>query len=134
MSHIPGGRGFRRLNEIDTHRLPQEVFETFRWIRREKGCDLSVVVIGSIRSTAYGRAIMTRIAPYLIAALALGLSACTNLYDPVQRDPTGLWLPKPPAILSLFRFWLWRSHGWLSRRSAFRGLVDGSRVRYPPSS
>jgi hypothetical protein len=28
---------------------------------------------------------MTRIAPYLIAALALGLSACTNPYDPVQR-------------------------------------------------
>jgi hypothetical protein len=27
--------------------------------------------------------VMTRIAPYLIAALALGLSACTNPYDPV---------------------------------------------------
>ena len=27
---------------------------------------------------------MTRIAPYVIAALALGLAACTNPYDPVQ--------------------------------------------------
>jgi hypothetical protein len=36
-----------------------------------------------------GRAIMTRIAPYLIAALALGLSACTNPYDPVQRGLGG---------------------------------------------
>src|SRR6516225_6454207 len=35
------------------------------------------------------RAIMTRIAPYLIAALALGLSACTNPYDPVQRGLGG---------------------------------------------
>src|SRR5947209_3047183 len=32
---------------------------------------------------------MTRIAPYLIAALALGLSACTNPYDPVQRGLGG---------------------------------------------
>jgi len=35
---------------------------------------------------------MTRIAPYVIAALALGLSACTNPYDPVQRGfAGGLW-------------------------------------------
>jgi hypothetical protein len=33
--------------------------------------------------------IMTRIAPYVIAALALGLSACTNPYDPVQRGLGG---------------------------------------------
>ena len=32
---------------------------------------------------------MTRIAPYVIAALALGLSACTNPYDPVQRGLGG---------------------------------------------
>ncbi len=32
---------------------------------------------------------MTRIAPYLIAALALSLSACTNPYDPVQRGLGG---------------------------------------------
>jgi hypothetical protein len=32
---------------------------------------------------------MTRIAPYLIAALALALSACTNPYDPVQRGLGG---------------------------------------------
>ena len=32
---------------------------------------------------------MSRIAPYVIAALALGLSACTNPYDPVQRGLGG---------------------------------------------
>jgi hypothetical protein len=32
---------------------------------------------------------MTRIAPYLIAPLALCLSACTNPYDPVQRGLGG---------------------------------------------
>jgi hypothetical protein len=56
---------FRRghLDEIATHRLGQRVFETYRckpfglaepkrWIYREKGRDLSVVVVGSSRSTA----------------------------------------------------------------------------------
>src|SRR5260221_6846705 len=82
------------------HTLCPRVFETYRckpfglaepkrWIRREKGCDVSVVVVGSTRSTAYGRTMMTRIAPYVIAALALGLSACTNPYDPVQRGLGG---------------------------------------------
>jgi hypothetical protein len=58
VSHIQGGQGFHRLDESDTHRLPQEVFETYRckpfglaepkrWISREKGCDVSVVVVGS---------------------------------------------------------------------------------------
>jgi hypothetical protein len=100
VSHIGLGRRFYRLKPIVTYRLGQKVFETCRckpfglaepkrWIHREKGCDLSVVVIGWTRSTAYGRAIMTRIAPYLIAALALGLSACTNPYDPVQRGLGG---------------------------------------------
>src|SRR5215472_12132782 len=32
---------------------------------------------------------MTRIAPGVIAALALGFSACTNPYDPVQRGLGG---------------------------------------------
>ena len=32
---------------------------------------------------------MTRIAPYVIAVAALGLSACTNPYDPVQRGLGG---------------------------------------------
>ena len=32
---------------------------------------------------------MTRITPCVIAALALGLSACTNPYDPVQRGLGG---------------------------------------------
>src|SRR6267154_716169 len=32
---------------------------------------------------------MSRVAPYAIAALALGLSACTNPYDPVQRGLGG---------------------------------------------
>jgi hypothetical protein len=101
VSHVQPGWGFlHRLSEIATYTLCPRVFETYRckpfglaepkrWIRREKGCDVSVVVVGSTRSTAYGRAIMTRIAPYLIAALALGLSACTNPYDPVQRGLGG---------------------------------------------
>src|SRR5438046_8526707 len=42
-------------------------------------------LVGSTRSTVRGRRIMTRIAPHVIAALAFGLSACTNPYDPVQR-------------------------------------------------
>jgi hypothetical protein len=82
------------------HTLGQRVFETCRckpfglaepkrWLRREKGCDVCVVVVGSTRSTAYGRTTMTRIAPYVIAAFALGLSACTNPYDPVQRGLGG---------------------------------------------
>jgi hypothetical protein len=75
--------------EIATYRLGQRVFETCRWINREKGCDVSVVVVGSTRSTAQRRAMMTRLAPYVIAALALGLSACTNPYDPVQRGLGG---------------------------------------------
>jgi hypothetical protein len=41
------------------------------------------------RSTAQRKAIMTRIAPYLIAALPLALTACTNPYDPVQRGLGG---------------------------------------------
>src|ERR1700738_1785427 len=61
--------------------------EPKRWIHREKGCVVSVV--GSARSTAQGREIMTRIAPYVITALALGLSACTNPYYPVQRGLGG---------------------------------------------
>jgi hypothetical protein len=101
VSHVQPGWGFlHRLSEIATYTLCPRVFETYRckpfglaepkrWIRREKGCDVSVVVVGSTRSTAYGRAIMTRIAPYVIAALALGLSACTNPYDPVQRGLGG---------------------------------------------
>jgi hypothetical protein len=32
---------------------------------------------------------MTRFAQYVIPALALGLSACTNPYDPVQRGLGG---------------------------------------------
>src|SRR5438067_6995838 len=43
------------------------------------------------RLTASG-AIMTRIAPCVIAALTLGLSACANPYDPVERGfGGGLW-------------------------------------------
>src|SRR6516165_2247228 len=41
------------------------------------------------RSTARTGMIMTRFAPYVIAALALSLSACTNPYDPVQRGLGG---------------------------------------------
>jgi hypothetical protein len=32
---------------------------------------------------------MSQIAPYLVAALALGLAACTNPYDPVERGLGG---------------------------------------------
>jgi hypothetical protein len=63
--------------------------EPKRWIRREKGCDLSVVVAGSTNRRPEVRPKMTRLAPYLIAALALALSACTNPYNPVQRGLGG---------------------------------------------
>src|SRR6266478_5649126 len=46
-------------------------------------------LVGSIRLTTRRETMMTRIAPYVIAALALGLSACTNPYDPVQRGLGG---------------------------------------------
>lgn len=63
MSHIQRERRIRRLSEIATHMLDQRVFETYRckpfglaepkrWIHREKGCVVSVVVVGSTRSTA----------------------------------------------------------------------------------
>jgi hypothetical protein len=41
---------------------------------------------------------MTRIAAYVIAALALGLSACTNPYDPVQRGLGGGILGGPRLV------------------------------------
>jgi hypothetical protein len=44
MSHIQRGQGFHRLDEIATHTLGPRVFGTCRWIRREKGCVVSVVV------------------------------------------------------------------------------------------
>jgi hypothetical protein len=38
------------------------------------------------------KAIMTHLAPCVIAAMCVGLSACTNPYDPVQRGfAGGLW-------------------------------------------
>jgi hypothetical protein len=43
MSHLGPGRGIYRLNEIGTHRLGQRVFETYRWISREKGRVVSAV-------------------------------------------------------------------------------------------
>jgi hypothetical protein len=67
----------------------ESVFETAAVFRREKESDLSVVVVSSTRSTAQRRTILTRIMPYVIAALALGLSACANPYDPVQRAVGG---------------------------------------------
>jgi len=63
VSHIRRGRRICRFNEISIHGLAEEVFETYcckpfglaepkRWIHREKGCDVSVVVVRSARSTA----------------------------------------------------------------------------------
>ena len=42
--------------------------------------------------------IMTRIAPCVIAALALGLAACTNPYDPVQRGLGGAYWERLLAL------------------------------------
>ena len=89
MNEIRRGRGFYRSTRSPRRRLGQEVFDTCRWNYREKGCDVSVVVVGSTRLTALERVIMTRIVPCVIAALALCLSACTNPYDPVQRGLGG---------------------------------------------
>jgi hypothetical protein len=45
---------------------------------------LSANPVDSIRESE-----MTRIAPFVIALAVLGLSACTNPYDPVQRGLGG---------------------------------------------
>jgi hypothetical protein len=91
VSHSDLGQGFHGLSQIATHKLCQQVFETHRWSHREKGAmyplSLSVDPL-----TAQGKPIMTRIAPCVIAALALGVSACTNPYDPVERGlGGGIW-------------------------------------------
>jgi len=52
MAHVGRGRGFHRLSEIAAHSLGHAVFATCRckpsglaepkrWLRREKGCDVS---------------------------------------------------------------------------------------------
>jgi hypothetical protein len=62
VSRILRRRGFHRHDEIATHMLDQPVFETYhckpfglaepkRWLLREKGTVMSVVVVGSTRST-----------------------------------------------------------------------------------
>jgi hypothetical protein len=48
--------------------------------------------VGSAEVTGQGRGKLTQITRCVIATLALGLSACTNPYDPVQRGfAGGLW-------------------------------------------
>jgi len=79
-------------DEIATYALRQRVFQTYPWIRREKGCEdpASTRRLNSIDGLRKIR--MNRIVSCVIAALALVLSACTNPYDPVQRGfAGGLW-------------------------------------------
>ena len=58
---------------------------------RRKGAKIPPPLVRSNSFRAWGSP-MTRIAPCVITALALGLSACTNPYDPVQRGfAGGLW-------------------------------------------
>jgi hypothetical protein len=63
VSHLLLSQGFHRLDENATYGLGQRFFETYRykpfglgepkcWICREKGCDVSVVVVGLARLTA----------------------------------------------------------------------------------
>ena len=54
MSHIQRGQGFHRLDETATHTLGPRVFGTCRWIRPEKGCVVSVVVVGQPGPRAKG--------------------------------------------------------------------------------
>src|SRR5271156_5531977 len=100
---------------------------------------------------------MTRIAPCVIAALALGLSACTNPYDPVQRGLGGGILgaasgaaiggaagggggggPRRGHLGSGFWRCHWRSGGWRAgsrpRSSDRRGNRDLWGSRYYTST
>jgi hypothetical protein len=43
MAHVGRGRVSSRLSEIAAHRRGEGVFETCRWILREKGRDVSAV-------------------------------------------------------------------------------------------
>ena len=100
MSHLGFGRGFHPLDEITTYSPGQTVLDMYRFTPsgsrsealdslRERVRCIRCSLVGSRRSTARRGVMMARIAPYLIAALALGLSACTNPYDPVQRGLGG---------------------------------------------
>jgi hypothetical protein len=100
VSYIRRGWRFHHLNEMATHGLGQEVSRptaaspsgsqsrSAGFIER-KGALYPLSVRRFDQSTVYGRAVMTRIAPYMIVLAALGLSACTNPYDPVQRGLGG---------------------------------------------
>jgi len=64
--------------------LGQRVSETYGWTNRETERVVPACLWWvSAPSVALKGAMMTRIAVFVIVALALGLSACTNHYDPV---------------------------------------------------
>src|SRR6267143_4015784 len=90
---MPAGGACRSQREIAAHKPGREFSQAARDLpldsSRERVRCICCSFVGSTRSTAQGREIMTRIAPYLIAASALALSACTNPYDPVQRGLGG---------------------------------------------
>jgi len=100
MSHSGLGQSFHRLSETATHRLGQEVFRDVPlqalWARRAEALDSLRERVRCIRCRCrFGpvddltETIVTRTVPCVIAALVLGLSACTNPYDPVQRGLGG---------------------------------------------
>ena len=58
-----------------------------------------------------------------------GLCAAKRLGTAPLPRWSGLWISEPAALFSVLRFRLWKSRGWLSRRSPFGGLVAWGRVR-----
>ena len=89
MSHLGLGRGFHRLNEIAAYRLSKGVSRLARGFVKRKDAKIWRPVVVQLDRRLGRERIVTRLAPYLIAALALGLSACSNPYDPVQRGLGG---------------------------------------------
>src|SRR6266478_8298564 len=113
-----------------THKPGHEVFEICRckpsglaepkrWLRREKGCDVSVVVVGSTRSTAQGESDNDPNCTLCDRRVGLGP---LGLHKPVRSRPTGAWWGHIGS-----GFWCcdWSSGGWRagsrSRSSDRRG-------------
>ena len=89
MSQILRRRGFSRSQRIrHAQARPRGFRDTRVDLSRERVRSIRCRV-GSSRRRPTGEQIMTRIAPCVIAVAALGLSACTNPYDPVQRGLGG---------------------------------------------
>jgi hypothetical protein len=83
----------RRVGRLEAHRGARVLLirsgersrSSSRFAKRKHAKSL----LPAFRSRDYGLKMMVRSAPLVIALMALGLSACTNPYDPVQRGLGG---------------------------------------------